>query len=79
MEGSVKRVHSVIQIIHLKGLPKNPPIKDRNDTEIISLHEHPYFQFSDIQVLKFWLQDLDNNEKIAEGIKMHVLCSYSKL
>ena len=78
LEGSVKRVHSVIQIIQLKGNPKNKD-QDYNDTETISLQEHPYFQFSDIQVLKFWLQDLDTNDKIADGIKMHVLCSYSKL
>ena len=78
LEGSVKRVHSVIQIIQLKGNPKNNK-QDYNDTKIISLQEHPYFQFSDIQVLKFWLQDLDTDAKIADGIKMHVLCSYSKL
>ena len=78
LEGSVKRVHSVMQIIHLKGNPKNQT-QEQNDTEIISLQEHPYFQFSDMKDLKFWLQDLDTNEKIAEGIKMHVLCSYSKL
>ena len=72
LEGSVKRVHSVIQIIQLKGNPKNKD-QDYKDTETISLQEHPYFQFSDIQVLKFWLQDLDTNVKIADGIKMHVL------
>ena len=53
LEGSVKRVHSVIQIIHLKGKAKGQG-QDQNDTRIIYLQENPYFQFSDIKELKFW-------------------------
>ena len=70
MEGSVKRVHSVIQILKLEGV--------KNNKEIVSLQEHPNFQFSDTRELKFWLQDLTTNQPIAQGIIMHVLCSYVK-
>ena len=70
LEGSVKRVHSVIQILKLEGV--------KNNKEIVSLQEHPNFQFSDTRELKFWLQDLTTNQPIAQGIIMHVLCSYVK-
>ena len=77
MEGSVKRVHSVIQILKLEGVGTKDGLN--NQKEIIALQEHEKFQFSDVKDLKFWLQDLETNDPITKGIKMHVLCSYTKL
>ena len=77
LEGSVKRVHSVIQILKLEGVGTKDGLN--NQKEIIALQEHEKFQFSDVKDLKFWLQDLETNDPITKGIKMHVLCSYTKL
>ena len=68
----MSRTDSVISIIHLKAAKIDK-------VRTFSLESHPYFQFSDKNVIHCWLKDISGEAIDHEKIEINVLCSYSKV
>ena len=72
IDGTVSRTDSAISIIHLKAAKIN-------EVRTFSLESHPYFQFSDKNVIQCWLKEISGEVIDHENIEINVLCSYSKV
>ena len=72
IDGTMSRTDSAISIIHLKAAKID-------EVRTFSLENHPYFKFSDKNVIQCWLKDISGEAVDHEKIQISVLCSYSKV